>query len=119
MENRENSVIESAIANHLSELGVPSHIYGYRFLLEAIKVTVEDVDAVSKVTKNIFAPMAEKFNITLQRVSAEISRAIQIAFDRGRLETLLNDNKLNPDVKPKSQEFISMVAKKIRLAINT
>ena len=112
MENKESSVIESAIANHLSELGVPSHIYGYRFLIMAIKMAIDDAEAVSKVTKNIFTPIAENFNTTPQRVSMEISRAIQIAFDRGRLETLLNDNKLDPDVKPKSQDFISMVAKK-------
>ena len=119
MENKEISVIESAIANSLSELGVPSHIYGYRFLIMAVKIAAEDTDAVSKITKNIFTPIAEKFNITPQRVSTEISRAIQIAFDRGRLETLLEDNKLDVNVKPKSQEFISIVAERIRSEINT
>ncbi len=115
MENKENSAIESVIANNLSELGVPSHIYGYRFLIMAVKIAVEDTDAVSKVTKNIFTPIAEKFNITPQRVSTEISRAIQIAFDRGRLEGFWGDNNLDVNVKPKSAEFISIVAKKFVL----
>ena len=119
MENKENTTVENVIANNLSELGVPSHVYGYRFLIMAIKMAIDDAEAVSKVTKNIFTPIAEKFNITPQRVSTEISRAIQIAFDRGRLETLLEANKLNPNVKPKSQEFISVVAERIRSEINT
>ena len=119
MENKENTTVENVIANDLSELGVPSHVYGYRFLIMAIKMAMDDAEAVSKVTKNIFTPIAEKFNITPQRVSTEISRAIQIAFDRGRLETLLEVNKLNPNVKPKSQEFISIVAERIRSEINT
>ena len=119
MENKEFFEMDSVIANDLSELGVPSHVYGYRFLIMAIKMAIDDAEAVSKVTKNIFTPIAEKFNITPQRVSTEISRAIQIAFDRGRLETLLEVNKLNPNVKPKSQEFISIVAERIRSEINT
>ena len=113
MENKEIFEVDTIIANDLSELGVPSHVYGYRFLIMAIKMAIDDAEAVSKVTKNIFTPIAEKFNITPQRVSTEISRAIQIAFDRGRLETLLEDNKLDPNVKPKSQEFISIIAKAV------
>ena len=119
MENKEIFEMDTIIANDLSELGLPSHVYGYRFLIMAIKMVIDDAEAVSKVTKNIFTPIAEKFNITPQRVSTEISRAIQIAFDRGRLETLLEVNKLNPNVKPKSQEFISIVAERIRSEINT
>ena len=119
MENKEFFEMDSVIANDLSELGVPSHVYGYRFLIMAIKMAIDDAEAVSKVTKNIFTPIAENFNITPQRVSTEISRAIQIAFDRGRLETLLEVNKLNSNVKPKSQEFISIVAERIRSEINT
>ena len=85
----------------------------------AIKMAIDDAEAVSKVTKDIFTPIAEKFNITPQRVSTEISRAIQIAFDRGRLTTLLEDNKLDPKAKPKSQECIAIVSKEIRSEINT
>ena len=114
MESKEIFEIDTIITNVLSELGVPSHVYGYRFLTMAVKLAVEDADAVSKVTKNIFTPIVKKFNITPQRVSTEISRAIQIAFDRGLLATLLEDNKLDPKVKPKSQEFITIVSKEIR-----
>ena len=113
MENKEIFEMDTIIGNDLSELGVPSHVYGYRFLIMAIKMAIDDAEAVSKVTKNILTPIAEKFNITPQRVSTEISRAIQIAFDRGCLETLLEANKLNPNVKPKSQEFVSIVAKAV------
>ena len=119
MENKGIFEMDTIIANDLSELGIPSHVYGHRFLIMAIKMAIDDAEAVSKVTKNIFTPIAEKFNITPQRVSTEISRAIQIAFDRGRLETLLEDNKLDVNVKPKSQEFISIVAERIRSEINT
>ena len=54
MENKESTTIENVIANNLSEFGVPSHVYGYRFLIMAIKMAIDDAEAISKVTKKHF-----------------------------------------------------------------
>ena len=54
MENKEILEMDTIIANDLSELGVPSHVYGYRFLIMAVKMAIDDAEAVSKVTKKHF-----------------------------------------------------------------
>lgn len=114
---REKS-IEVEITNIIHEIGVPAHIKGYQYLREAITMVVNDIDLLSGITKELYPGIAEKFNTTPSRVERAIRHAIEVAWSRGRLDTI---NKLfgytvhDEKGKPTNGEFIAMVADKLRM----
>lgn len=113
-----NRSLESEITNIIHEIGVPAHIKGYLYLREAITMVVENIEMLSAVTKELYPSIAKKFNTTPSRVERAIRHAIEVAWSRGKVDTI---NKLfgytvhNDKGKPTNSEFIAMVADKLRL----
>lgn len=113
-----NFSLESEITNIIHEIGVPAHIKGYQYLREAIMMVVNNVDLLSGITKELYPGIAERFNTTPSRVERAIRHAIEVAWSRGRIETI---NKLfgytihDEKGKPTNGEFIAMVADKLRM----
>ncbi|SHJ48728.1 sporulation transcription factor Spo0A [Paramaledivibacter caminithermalis] len=113
-----NISVEAEITNIIHEIGVPAHIKGYLYLREAIGMVVENVEYLSAVTKELYPDIAKKFNTTPSRVERAIRHAIEVAWSRGKLDTI---NRLfgytvsNGKGKPTNSEFIAMVADKLRI----
>lgn len=110
--------IESQITNIIHEIGVPAHIKGYIYLREAIKMVIENIDLLSAVTKELYPSIAKKFNTTSSRVERAIRHAIEVAWSRGKVDTinaLFGYTINNEKGKPTNSEFIAMVADKLRL----
>ena len=72
----------------IHEIGVPAHIKGYQYLREAIMIAVEDMEVINAVTKVLYPEVAKRFSTTPSRVERAIRHAIEVAWDRGDLETL-------------------------------
>lgn len=113
--------IETEITNIIHEIGVPAHIKGYLYLREAIKMVIENVELLGAVTKELYPSIAKKFNTTPSRVERAIRHAIEVAWSRGKVDTI---NQLfgytvhNTKGKPTNSEFIAMIADKLRLEHN-
>ena len=110
--------LEGAVTAIIHDIGVPAHIKGYQYLREAIIMTVEDMDVINAVTKILYPEVAKKFGTTASRVERAIRHAIEVAWDRGDLETLqkyfgytVNSTK----GKPTNSEFIAMIADRLTL----
>lgn len=115
---RENSHLESIVTEILHEIGVPAHIKGYQYLREAIILTVKDMDAINAVTKVLYPAVARKFSTTPSRVERAIRHAIEVAWDRGDLETLqkyFGYTVSNIKGKPTNSECIAMIADRLTL----
>ncbi len=117
--NQKKSIsIEAEITNIIHEIGVPAHIKGYLYLRAAIGMVVENIEYLSAVTKELYPNIAEKFNTTPSRVERAIRHAIEVAWSRGKIDTI---NRLfgytvhNGKGKPTNSEFIAMVADKLRI----
>ena len=80
--------LEGAVTGIIHEIGVPAHIKGYQYLRYAIVMTVEDMEVINAVTKILYPEVAKHFNTTASRVERAIRHAIEVAWDRGDLETL-------------------------------
>ena len=80
--------LESVVTDVIHEIGVPAHIKGYQYLREAIMLAIDDMDVINSVTKVLYPEVARKFNTTPSRVERAIRHAIEVAWDRGDLETL-------------------------------
>ena len=80
--------LEAMVTSIIHEVGVPAHIKGYQYLREAILIAVDDIDVINAVTKVLYPEVAKRFGTTASRVERAIRHAIEVAWDRGDLETL-------------------------------
>jgi len=110
--------LESTVTAIIHEIGVPAHIKGYQYLREAIMIAVEDMDVINAVTKILYPEVAKRFGTTASRVERAIRHAIEVAWDRGDLETLqkyFGYTVSNAKGKPTNSEFIAMIADRLQL----
>ena len=110
--------LESLVTSIIHEVGVPAHIKGYQYVREAIMISVEDMDVINSVTKVLYPEVAKRFGTTPSRVERAIRHAIEVAWDRGDLETLqkfFGYTVSNAKGKPTNSEFIAMISDRIRL----
>ena len=80
--------LEAVVTDIIHEIGVPAHIKGYQYLREAIILTIKDMDMINAVTKVLYPEVAKRFGTTPSRVERAIRHAIEVAWDRGDVETL-------------------------------
>lgn len=110
--------LEGDVTDIIHEIGVPAHIKGYQYLREAIMMSVEDREMLCAVTKILYPSIAKKYHTTSSRVERAIRHAIEVAWNRGNMDTLdamfgytINVGK----GKPTNSEFIALIVDKIRL----
>jgi len=112
MYRREDN-LEAVVTEVIHEIGVPAHIKGYQYLREAIILTINDMDIINSVTKVLYPTVAKRFCTTPSRVERAIRHAIEVAWDRGDIETLqkfFGYTVSNVKGKPTNSEFIAMIA---------
>lgn len=117
-EENEVHALERQVTAVIHEVGVPAHIKGYQYVREAIVIAVQDMDVINAVTKVLYPEVARRYNTTPSRVERAVRHAIEVAWDRGDLETLqryFGYTVSNTKGKPTNSEFIAMIADKIRL----
>lgn len=111
--------LEGDVTNMIHEIGVPAHIKGYQYLREAIIMSIEDPSMISAITKILYPTIAKRFQTTPSRVERAIRHAIEVAWNRGKMETLDALFGYTIDTgkgKPTNSEFIALIADKIRLS---
>ena len=120
--NKQSINLEIIVTDIIHQIGVPAHIKGYHYLREAIIQSVNDKEMLESVTKLLYPAVAKKFATTPSRVERAIRHAIEIAWDRGDIDTLnsffgytINTGK----GKPTNSEFIALIADKISLKFKT
>lgn len=112
--------IETMVTNIIHEIGVPAHIKGYQYLREAIIIAVGDMDVINAITKVLYPQVAKTFQTTPSRVERAIRHAIEVAWDRGDLDTLqrfFGYTVSNTKGKPTNSEFIALIADKLQLQL--
>lgn len=115
---RKDTNLEMEITNIIHEIGIPAHIKGYFYLREAIAMVVNNVELLGAVTKVLYPTIAKKYNTTPSRVERAIRHAIEVAWNRGCVETInsLFGYTVQKDKgKPTNSEFIAMISDKIRM----
>ncbi|MBR4308544.1 MAG: sporulation transcription factor Spo0A [Oscillospiraceae bacterium] len=114
--------MESMVTSMIHEIGVPAHIKGYQYLREAIMIAVKDMDVINAITKVLYPQVAKSFSTTPSRVERAIRHAIEVAWDRGDLDTLqrfFGYTVSNTKGKPTNSEFIALIADKLQLQLKS
>lgn len=110
--------VEVVVTETIHNMGVPAHIKGYSYLRESIIMSIENKDMMNSVTKTLYPTVAEKFNTTPSRVERAIRHAIEVAWERGDVDTLNAYFGYTIHIgrgKPTNSEFIALLSDKIRL----
>ena len=81
-------------------------------------MAVGDMEMLNSITKALYPSIAKKYQTTSSRVERAIRHAIEVAWGRGKMDTLesmfgytVNTGK----GKPTNSEFIALIADRIRL----
>ena len=122
MRRPDKTSIETLVTGIIHEIGVPAHIKGYQYLREAIIIAVEDMDVINAITKVLYPQVAKTFQTTPSRVERAIRHAIEVAWDRGDLDTLqkfFGYTVSNTKGKPTNSEFIALIADKLQLQLKS
>ena len=82
-------------------------------------MSVEDAEMLNSITKILYPSIAKKYMTTSSRVERAIRHAIEVAWSRGKMETL--DELFGYTIsvgkgKPTNSEFIALISDKIRLS---
>ena len=110
--------LETRVTDLLHEMGIPAHIKGYHYLRDAIMMAVDDMDVLNAITKILYPTVAKKYQTTSSRVERAIRHAIEVAWSRGKLDTieeLFGYTVSNGKGKPTNSEFIALIADTIQL----
>ncbi len=107
--------LETQVTRIIHQIGVPAHIKGYQYLRTAILMTISDNEIINSVTKVLYPSVAKKYQTTTSRVERAIRHAIEVAWDRGDVDTLnsyFGYTIQNSRGKPTNSEFIKSEAKR-------
>ena len=108
--------IEEKITNIFITVGIPAHIKGYQFLREAIKLAIANPEIINSITKKLYPTIAEKYDTSASKVERAIRHAIEVAWNRGKIENINNlfgIKVYSSNEKPTNGEFIALVADKM------
>lgn len=110
--------LETEVTTIIHELGVPAHIKGYQYLRDGIVMSVQDMEMLNSVTKVLYPTIAKKHHTTPSRVERAIRHAIEVAWNRGKMDTIdemFGYTISNYRGKPTNSEFIALITDRIRL----
>lgn len=113
---KSNNQIEEKITNIFITVGIPAHIKGYQFLREAIKLAIVNPEIINSITKKLYPTIAEKYDTSASKVERAIRHAIEVAWNRGKIENINNlfgIKVYSSNEKPTNGEFIALVADKM------
>ncbi len=110
--------VDEKLASLFLTIGIPAHIKGYSFLREAVKMVIENPDIINRITKELYPGIGKRFNTSASKVERAIRHAIEVAWSRGRIDTLnkaFGCRVATKEDKPTNGEFIAMIADKMAM----
>jgi two-component system response regulator (stage 0 sporulation protein A) len=118
VENSKKERLDEKISKIFINVGIPPHIKGYSFLREGVKMAVDEPDIINNITKKLYPKIGEKFLTTPSKVERAIRHAIEVAWNRGRIDSINNILGVRAYIgaeKPTNGEFIALIADKMLL----
>lgn len=115
---RRAASVDEKISNIFISIGIPPNIKGYVYLREGIKMAIENPSIINNVTKELYPNIGNKFDTSASKVERAIRHAIEVAWNRGRVEAInaiFGVRVYIGSERPTNSEFIALVADKLIL----
>ena len=113
-----NKSIDEKISRIFIGMGIPPHIKGYGYLREGVKLAVVKPEIINSITKKLYPTIGEKFGTSASKVERAIRHAIEVAWNKGRVESfnaLFGVKIYSENEKPTNSEFIALIADRLLL----
>lgn len=112
--------LEYEITSLLHILAVPPHVIGYKYLKDAVRISVLNGEAISGITKSIYPVIGKKWKVSNTSVEKSMRHAVELAWNRCHPDIIIKifGNSLNfLRDRPTNSEFIAMLADRVRLKL--
>ena len=116
----DENFLRKEITKLLHTLGMPTHVLGYEYAREAILIALGNKDILRAITGELYPAVAKVFDTTPSRVERAIRHAIEVAWDRGDLDTLqkfFGFTSSSKKGKTTNSEFLSALVDHLRLEL--
>ena len=113
--------VDMEICQLLHNLGIPSHIRGYKYIRDGVLIIYNNLNTTFLVTKEIYPQIAQKYETTPSRVERAIRHAIEVSWIRGDLalmEDIFGFSVSCDKAKPTNSEFLSTIADRIKMSFS-
>jgi two-component system response regulator (stage 0 sporulation protein A) len=115
--SQDTNELAERISNYLHNIGIPSHIKGYKFLTTAVIMVYKDFNVLDSITKQLYPAIAKSYDTTDSRVERAIRHAIEVAWKDEDNKDFI-DSHLGPMIsfkkKPTNSEFIASLTDLLR-----
>lgn len=107
---------DNIIRRMLYDLGFVSNLRGHRYIMDAIKIILDEPKKAYNFQKNVYTPLAEMHNCNLTAIEKSIRNSIEVAYDR---DTTGKFKKFFGCIsqKPTNAEFLSRCVDKIMMKV--
>ncbi len=110
--------LEKYVTKILLGLGVPAHLSGYRYIREAVLISITDMEALNRMTKYLYPEIAEIYNTTPTKVERAVRTAVEASWLRGScrlMEDIFGYSSASGRKRPTNSEYVACIADKVRL----
>lgn len=113
----ENFLLRRKVCKLLRNLGVPEHLTGYNYLVEAVMMVSQEPACLRKMTTFVYPYIGQKHRVSAASVERAMRHAVESACLRCDPDELFGffGNTIDPDKgKPSNSEFIARVSGAVR-----
>ena len=117
-DEKEQKLLNVKLSNLLMTVGIPANAQGYQYLRSAIILVFQHPDYTNAITKQLYPIVAKQFDTTPARVERSIRHAIEIAWNRGKIDKIngvFGIELFGKYDKPTNGELIALMADKLML----
>lgn len=112
--------LEKYVTEFLKQLGIPAHLDGYKYMRQAIILSVDDMSLLNPITKKLYPLIADHYGTNKSCVERAMRHAINVSWSRGNKKIFqdifgytIEDNKR----RPTNSEYIAMAADDFRIRL--
>ena len=108
--------LSNSISNIFLRAGIPANIRGYHYLKEAVRLVFYEPQIITKITKNLYPRIAERYSTSAFKVERAIRHAITVAWERGKFENfnlMFGYKVCEKNYKLTNSELIALIAEKL------
>ena len=69
--------LEKLISGYVWKLGIPTHEKGYKYIVSAIKLGVENESLLQAIVKGLYSKLSEMYNCNTSKIERDIRKAIK------------------------------------------
>ncbi|MGN1201577.1 MAG: sporulation transcription factor Spo0A [Candidatus Caccovivens sp.] len=117
-EEREQKLLNIKLSTMLMSVGIPANAQGYQYLRSAIILVFQHPDYTNSITKQVYPIVAKQYNTTPASVERSIRHAIEIAWNRGKIDKIngvFGIELFGKYDRPTNGELIALLANKLLL----